>query len=156
MARPKRIWYKGAVYHVMSRGNRRKRIFTDDADYIFFLKCINKLKHYYDFKVHTICLMTNHFHMIIETGETTISKIMQELLSAYAEYYNQRYRFQGHLFEGRFRSKLIENEAYFLESSRYIHLNPIKACMCLLHNKSTQSCRTKSSKLHEEFPYYCI
>ena len=129
MSRPKRIWYKGAVYHVMSRGIRRKKIFADDDDYIFFLECIDTFMALHGFKVHSICLMTNHFHMIIETGDTTISKVMQDLLNAYAKYYNQKYGYHGHLFEGRFKSKLIEDEVYFLETSRYIHLNPVKACM---------------------------
>jgi REP element-mobilizing transposase RayT len=129
MARAKRIWYKGAVYHVMSRGIRRMKIFSDDADYIYFLECIDKFQKIYDFKVHTICLMTNHFHMIIETGEKPISKIMQDLLLAYAKYFNRKYSYHGHLFEGRFVSKMIEDEVYFLESSRYIHLNPVKAGM---------------------------
>ena len=81
------------------------------------------------FKIHSICLMTNHFHILIETETVELSKIMQKLLSMYAEEFNYIHGFTGHLFEGRYTAKLIEDERYFLEVSRYIHLNPVKANM---------------------------
>ena len=129
MARKKRIWYSGATYHVMSRGNRRAAIFADRYDYILFLGYILKIREKHPFKVHSICLMTNHFHMAIETGEDELWKIMQKILSVYAEEYNHRYNYTGHLFEGRYVAQIIEDERYFLEVSRYIHLNPVKAQM---------------------------
>ena len=127
MARKKRIWYPGAMYHVMSRGNRKMAIFEDEEDYAFFLKTMIAVKKKYPFTIHGICLMTNHFHLSIETGEVELWKIMQSLLSLYAEWYNHRHHYTGHVFEGRYTSCMIEDRAYFLEVSRYIHLNPVKA-----------------------------
>lgn len=129
MARKKRTWYPGATYHVMSRGNRRAAIYKDHADYISFLNIIRVICRKHPFKIHSICLMTNHFHFILETADTQLWKIMQKILSIYAEEFNHRYRLTGHLFEGRYTSSLIEDERYFLEASRYIHLNPVKAAM---------------------------
>ena len=129
MPRKKRIWYPGATYHVMSRGNRRTAIFKEQRDYIDFLDCMQRIREKSPFTIHSLCLMTNHFHMAIETSDTEIWKIMQKLLSVYAEEFNHRYSFSGHLFEGRYISCLIEDERYFLEVSRYIHLNPVKAMM---------------------------
>lgn len=129
MARKKRIWYPGATYHVMSRGNRRSAIFKDEADYHVFTQCLEYVKKQYDFKIHSICLMTNHFHMSIETGSVEIWKIMHKLLLSYASNYNIKYDTTGHLFENRYTGQLIEDERYFLEVSRYIHLNPVKAQM---------------------------
>ena len=129
MPRKKRIWYPGATYHIMSRGNRRTAIFKDQRDYISFLECMKIIRERHPFMLHSICLMTNHFHMAVETSETEIWKIMQKLLSVYAEEFNHRHSLSGHLFEGRYTSCLIEDERYFLEVSRYIHLNPVKAMM---------------------------
>ncbi len=129
MARKKRVWYPGATYHVMSRGNRRTEIFKEHSDYIFFLELIEDLRKKYPFTIHSICLMTNHYHMLMETEDTELWKIMQKLLSVYAEEYNHKHNYSGHLFQGRYTACLIENEQYFLEVSRYIHLNPVKAQM---------------------------
>ena len=129
MARKKRIWYPGAIYHVMSRGNRREEIFKDHLDYLDFLEYAGIIKDKYHFHIHALCLMTNHFHMAIETQDTEIWKIMQKILSVYAESYNHRYNYSGHLFQGRYTACLIEDERYLLEVSRYIHLNPVKAAM---------------------------
>ena len=90
MARKKREWYPGATYHVMSRGNRRGAIFTEQGDYLYFLEHIAKIMERYPFKVHALCLMTNHFHMAVETENTELWKIMQKILSVYAEEYNHR------------------------------------------------------------------
>ena len=129
MARKKRVWYPGATYHVMSRGNRRTEIFNDSADYLQFLEYVGIIKKKHPFKIHAICLMTNHFHILMETEDTALPKIMQKILSAYAKEYNYRYHYTGHLFEGRYTACLVEDEQYFLEVSRYIHLNPVKAKM---------------------------
>ncbi len=129
MSRPKRIWYPGATYHVMSRGNRRMILFKDRFDYISFLEYVAKTRTIYSFKLHSLCLMSNHFHMIVETEETELYKIMQKILHFYSMDFNRRYRFTGHLFESRYTARIIEDERYFLEVSRYIHLNPVKAMM---------------------------
>ncbi len=129
MSRPKRIWYPGATYHVMSRGNRRTVLFKDRYDYISFLEYVMKTRGIYEFRIHSLCLMTNHFHMIVETKDTELYKILQKILHLYSMDFNRRYSFTGHLFESRYTACLIENERYFLEVSRYIHLNPVKAMM---------------------------
>ena len=127
MARNKRIWYPGAVYHVMSRGSRKAEIFKDYEDYILFLKTLAKTKAKYPFRLHAVCLMSNHFHMALETEDTALWIIMRDLLSIYAAVFNYKHKLTGHLFEGRYTSKLIEDERYFLAVCRYIHLNPVKA-----------------------------
>lgn len=129
MPRPKREWYPGATYHVMSRGNRRLILYKDEDDYLTFLESIMKTKEKYQFKIHSLCLMTNHFHMSIETADTELWKIMKRMLHPYSINFNRKYKYTGHLFENRYTSCLIEDERYFLEVSRYIHLNPVKAQM---------------------------
>lgn len=129
MARKKREWYPGAVYHVMSRGNRQMPIFKDDSDYKQFMNYLAFVKEKHPFKLHAFCLMTNHFHLEIETENDEIWKIMQKLLSLYSCDFNCKYKYVGHVFQGRYASRLIEDDTYFLEVSRYIHLNPVKAMM---------------------------
>ncbi len=129
MSRKKRIWYPGATYHVMSRGNRRTVLFKDTSDYVRFLECIALSKERYGFKIHSLCLMTNHFHIAVETAQEELWKIMQKILHPYSMDFNHKYNFTGHLFESRYTACLIEDDRYFLEVSRYIHLNPVKAQM---------------------------
>ena len=129
MTRKRRVWYPGAIYHVMSRGNRKKNIFEDVEDYVRFLDMVQDAQEMYGFTVHAICLMTNHFHIEIETSDVALSRIMQRIKSLYAEDFNYRHHYSGHLFEGRYNACLILNDRYFLEVSRYIHLNPVKAGM---------------------------
>ena len=129
LPRKQRIWYPGATYHVMSRGNRRNSIFKDSSDYIDFLEYLGLVKEAFPFKIHSICLMTNHFHMAVETQSSELWKIMHKFLLSYAANYNRKYTLTGHLFENRYTAQLIEDERYFLEVSRYIHLNPVKAMM---------------------------
>ena len=129
MSRKKRVWYPGAIYHVMSRGNRRTVLFKDTSDYLRFLECIALSRKRYGFRIHSMCLMTNHFHIAIETDRTELWKIMQKILHPYSMDFNHKYHFSGHLFESRYTACLIEDERYFLEVSRYIHLNPVKAKM---------------------------
>jgi len=104
-------------------------IFKDNTDYMFFLEQVSKVRKLYPFKIHSLCLMSNHFHMSLETMDTELWKIMQKILSIYAEEFNYRHGYTGHLFEGRYKASLLEDERYFLEVSRYIHLNPVKAAM---------------------------
>lgn len=127
MARQNRKWYPGAIYHVMNRGNRKEVIFQDKGDHVFFLGLVKEAKKEYPFTVHSICLMPNHFHLVIETEDSDLGKIMKKILSKYAIFYNKKYTYCGHLFGGRYKASLIEDESYFLEVSRYIHLNPVKA-----------------------------
>ncbi len=104
MPKKKRIWYPGAMFHVMSRGNRRTAIFKDDSDYVDFLEYLGKVKETFGFKLHSICLMTNHFHMSIETQDKELWKIMHKLLLSYTANYNIKYQLTGHLFENRYNA----------------------------------------------------
>lgn len=129
MARGKRIWYPGAVYHLMERGVRRQVIFQDDFDYMVFQEILRMELSRCQCKLHAYCLMSNHFHLLLETGGIEIGKFMRALACKYVMQYNHRYSYKGHAFEGRYKSCLIETDEYFLQTSRYIHLNPVKAKM---------------------------
>lgn len=125
--RQKRIWYSGATYHAMARGIRRMVIFQDDTDYQVFLLLLKKMMEKHECSLHAYCLMSNHFHVLIETGPHEIGKTFKGIMSCYASYYNQRYGYHGHVFEGRFKSCIVKDDSYFLQTSRYIHMNPVKA-----------------------------
>jgi len=129
MARKKRIWYPGAIYHIMCRGNHRHEIFRDGEDYQVYLTTLMEAKKMYKYNLYSYCLMTNHVHLQIETSDIDIGTVMKFINMNYAIYFNKKYKFVGHLFQGRYRSELIEKDAYNLEISRYIHLNPVKAKM---------------------------
>ena len=129
MTRKKRVWYEGACYHIMGRGNRRGSIFKEPDDYALFLRVMKEVREKCPFILHAFCLMTNHFHLELTTKGQPIWKIMQPLMNSYARIFNGKYGYVGHLFESRYTSCLIENDIYFLEVSRYIHLNPVKASM---------------------------
>ena len=113
----------------MQRGIRRKEIFSDQNDYHMFLSILSKELKRNQCKLHAYCLMTNHYHLLVETSEYEVWKFMKNLAHNYAQYYNSMNAFQGHLFEGRYKSCLVQDDAYFLQTSRYIHLNPVKARM---------------------------
>ena len=126
MARPLRIEYTGALYHVTSRGNERAKIFIDDKDRTH---CIQLLKEGVDFfrvEVISYCLMSNHYHLLLRTKDANLSRFMQWLNTAYTMYFNVRYKRVGHLFQGRYKAIVVGSEEYLLVLSRYIHLNPIK------------------------------
>ena len=129
MARQPRIWYEGAIYHVMSRGNHKNDIFRDPQDYRVYLKILREAKEELDFEICSYCLMTNHVHLVIETNEISISDIMKKVNMHYSIYFNRKYDLVGHLFQGRYKAQIIEKDNYILEVSRYIHLNPIRANM---------------------------
>jgi len=125
MARPLRIEYAGAIYHVMSRGNARQAIVLDDGDREKRLDWLRRTVETYGWRLHAFTLMGNHDHLFVETPEPNLSAGMQYLNGSYTSYFNRRHRRSGHLFQGRF----IEERGYFLEVSRYIHLNPVRAKM---------------------------
>ncbi|MEJ2696952.1 MAG: transposase [Candidatus Sulfobium sp.] len=127
MARPLRIEYDGALYHVTSRGNERKRIFRDDEDRAAFLDTLLKVNERYNWMCHAYCLMNNHYHLIIETPDGNLSQGMRQLNGVYTQLFNRRHHRVGHLFQGRFKTILIEKEGYLLEVSRYVVLNPVRA-----------------------------
>ncbi|MHC4176327.1 MAG: transposase [Planctomycetota bacterium] len=127
MARPLRIEFPGALYHVTSRGNERKPIVRDDADRQERLDWLRRTVETYGWRLHAFVLMRNHDHVFVETPEPNLSAGMQYLNGSYTSYFNRRHRRCGHLLQGRFKGHLIEQEGYFLEVSRYIHLNPVRA-----------------------------
>ena len=127
MARPLRIEFPEALYHVMSRGNERKPIARDDADRKKRLDWLRRTVETYRWRLHAFVLMRNHDHLFVETPEGNLSAGMQYLNGSYTSYFNRRHRRSGHLFQGRFKGHLIEEDGYFLEVSRYIHLNPVRA-----------------------------
>lgn len=129
MARALRIEYEGAVYHVTVRGNERRKIFFSKRDYEKFKEYLGEAKEKYRFLLHAYVLMTNHYHLIIETPEKNLSKIMHYLNSSYTTYTNIKRKRSGHLFQGRYKSIVVDKDSYLLELSRYLHLNPVRAHM---------------------------
>ncbi len=127
MARPLRIEFEGALYHVMSRGNERRPIVRDDADRTKRIDWLRRTVETYGWRLHAFALMPNHDHLFVETPRPNLSSGMQYFNGSYTGYFNHRHRRAGHLFQGRFKGHLIEEEGYFLEVSRYIHLNPVRA-----------------------------
>ncbi len=124
----------------MGRGVRRGSIFREEEDYRLFMFLLEQMRSKYPFTLHAFCLMTNHFHLQITTGSDPIWMIMQPLMTQYARNFNKKYNLAGHLFDSRYTSSIIEDQQYFLEVSRYIHLNPVKADMVrepLLYNYSS-------------------
>ena len=129
MARPIRIEYAGAVYHITTRGNAGDAIFFDGADRRYFLELLRTTCERYGWLCHAYCLMDNHYHLLIETQNATLSKGMQYLNGTYTQYVNREYTRGGHVFQGRFKGILVERDSYLLELCRYIVLNPVRAQM---------------------------
>ncbi len=127
MARPLRITYPGAFYHVTSRGNERKNIFKSKKDREQFLEYLASATLRYDALIHVYCLMDNHYHLLLETPSANLSQIMRHINGAYTTYFNIKRKRSGHLFQGRFKAILVDKDSYAKELSRYIHLNPVRA-----------------------------
>ena len=130
MARPLRITYPGAWYHVTSRGNEQKEVFKSRRDRERFLDYLASATERYGAAIHCYCLMSNHYHLLLETPDGNLSQIMRHINGAYTTYFNVKRKRAGHLFQGRFKAILIEADEYAMELSRYIHLNPVRANMC--------------------------
>lgn len=129
MSRPLRIEYPKAVYHVTSRGNARSKIFADEYDKEQFLEVFASVVKRYNWLCHAYCLMDNHYHILIETPDSNLSMGMRQLNGVYTQGYNRRHSKTGHVFQGRYKSILVQKENYLLELCRYIVLNPIRAKM---------------------------
>lgn len=127
MARQWRIEYEGAFYHVLSRGNERRSIFWDDKDRHLFLEILGKMSNRFSIQILAYVLMPNHYHLLIKTPEANLSKALQWLGVTYTRRFNNRHNRSGHLFQGRFKSFLVENESYLVQLSCYIHRNPLRA-----------------------------
>jgi len=129
MARPLRLEFTGALYHVTSRGDRREPIYEGDEDRAAFLSVLSSVVGRFNWLVHAYCLMGNHYHLLIETPDGNLSKGMRQLNGVYTQYSNRRHGRVGHLFQGRYKAILVQKESYLLEVSRYIVLNPVRASM---------------------------
>ncbi len=130
MARPPRIAPPDGTFHITARGNRRQAIFTDDRDRRRFLELLGVAVSRHGWLCHSYCLMPNHFHLMIQTPAGDISGGMQALNGGYAQWFNRRHGFDGHLFQSRFHSALLQSNWHLLELSRYIVLNPVRARLC--------------------------
>lgn len=127
MARPLRIEFPGAFYHITCRGNERNAVFKSLRDRERFLSYLGSATDRYGAVIHVYCLMDTHYHLFIETPSGNLSKIMQHINGAYTTYFNRKRERSGHLFQGRYKAILVEADEYAKELSRYIHLNPVRA-----------------------------
>lgn len=119
-------FYPGGFYHVYNRGNRKKDIFFDKGDYVYFLKKVRQYKDEYEVKVIAYCLIPNHFHFVLQQKKgPPISEFMRHITRDYAIFINNKYELAGRLFQGPFKVRAVESEAYLLHLTRYIHLNPL-------------------------------
>jgi REP element-mobilizing transposase RayT len=130
MARQLRVKYEGAIYHITCRmiGDgwlESSRLFVDDKDRERFLENLSDRVNQFNIRLYQYVLMTNHFHLVIETPKANCSEFMQSLSTAYTVYYNLRHRRHGHLLDGRYKAKLVEGDDYLLSLTRYVHLNPV-------------------------------
>ena len=129
MARPLRLEFPGAIYHVTTRGNARAAIFLDDEDRQCFMDVLGECIERFHWLCHAYCLMDNHYHLLIETPEGNLSFGMRQLNGIYTQRFNPRHGRIGHVFQGRFKAILVERESYLLELCRYVVLNPVRAGM---------------------------
>lgn len=127
VSRPLRLLMPGALYHVVARGNDKRTIYDDDGDRRQFLSFLETVVDRYQLECHAYCLMSNHYHLVIRTIEPNLSSAMQYLNSIYAREWNRRHARVGHLFQGRFKAQLIQDDKYFLDVCRYVVLNPVRA-----------------------------
>jgi len=127
MARPLRIEFPGAVYHVTNRGNERKAVFRDDQDRKMFLDTLKGVTLRYNWLCHAYCLMENHYHLLIDTPDGNLSIGMRQLNGVYTQGFNKRHDRVGHLFQGRFKAVLVQKDNHLLEACRYVVLNPVRA-----------------------------
>jgi putative transposase len=128
--RPPRRDFEGALHHVTDRGNRKQAIFEDAVDYECFLYLVGRAVKRFKWRVQDYCLLPNHYHLVIRTPEGGLSRGMQLVNGRYAQWFNDGRRLSGHLFQGRFGSKLVESLAHRLELARYVPRNPVKAALC--------------------------
>ena len=126
MARPLRVEFAGAIYHLTSRGNARQKVFFTDADRELFLDTLSQVVSRYGWICYAYCLMANHYHLLVETPKANLSLGMRQLNGMYTQSFNRRHNRVGHLFQGRFKAILVEKESYLLELCRYIVLNPVR------------------------------
>jgi REP element-mobilizing transposase RayT/DNA-directed RNA polymerase specialized sigma24 family protein len=144
MARPLRIEFPGAVYHVTSRGDRGEAIFVDDEDRLGLLELVSQALSRFDAQMLAYCLMGNHYHFVLHTRRANLSLLMRHINGVYTQAYNRRHNKVGHLFQGRFKAILVDRDAYLLEVCRYVELNPVRAGM----KRKPQAWRWSSYRAH--------
>ncbi len=127
MARPLRIEYEGAFYHITARGNEGREIYFANSDYEKFKSYLKQAQEKYGCLLHCYVLMTNHYHLLMQTPRGNLSKVMHYINASYTNYINKKHQRSGHLFQGRYKAILVEHDSYLLELSRYLHLNPVRA-----------------------------
>ena len=127
MARPLRIQFPHAWYHILNRGRHGEPIFLRHNDYLQFIDLLQDTSEMWNLRVSAYCLMPNHYHLLVQTPDANISRCMRHIDGVYTQYFNRRYRCDGQLFRGRYKSILIEVDQYLLHLVRYIHRNPLKA-----------------------------
>jgi len=127
MARPLRIEYEGAFYHITARGNERNTIFYEKTDYERFKSYLKEAQERYGYVLHCYVLMSNHYHLLIETPQGNMRQVMHYVNASYTNYLNKKRGRSGHLLQGRYKAILIDHNTYLLELSRYVHLNPVRA-----------------------------
>ena len=130
MARKLRVEYPGAIYHVMNRGDRREAIFQDDKDRELFLTTLGEACTKTGWQVHALCLMPNHFHLVVETPQADLVAGMKWFLGAYTGRFNRRHKLFGHLFSGRYKALVVDGSGtgYLKTVCDYVHLNPVRHC----------------------------
>lgn len=125
-----RVVLEGVCYHIISRGNQQQVIFKNEVDFKVYLARLRKYKKRYGFKIYSYCLMPNHVHIVGEIAKATnLCKFMQGINRSYTAYFNKKYNMTGHLWQGRFKSKIIVKDAYLVECITYVELNPVRANM---------------------------
>jgi putative transposase len=127
MSRPLRLEFPDALYHITSRGDRREDIYEDAVDREAYLKILASVITQFNWVCYAYCLMGNHYHLLIQTPDGNLSKGMRQLNGVYTQFYNRQHRKTGHLYQGRYKAILVDQDSYLLELSRYIVLNPVKA-----------------------------
>jgi putative transposase len=156
MSRPLRLEFAGALYHVTSRGNERKAIYLNQADYQAFLELLTQVCERFNWVVHAYCLMTNHYHLLLETPDASLSDGMRQLNGVYTQTFNRAHKRVGHLFQGRFKAILVQKDSYLLEVSRYIVLNPVRAAMVEICEEWPWSSYCFTCCYHEPPPWLAV
>ena len=130
MGRPWREEYKGGIYHVIARGNNKEYIFKESFDKGYFIKQLKESIDGMNYRIFGYILMDNHYHILIQTMDKKLQEIMHQINNKYSKYFNAKYKRVGHVFQGRYKATLVQDERYLIWVLRYIHQNPVQAGIC--------------------------